>query len=257
MTDSCQTFKSESGDHFDLITCGHSENTFTDTCSKTNENICQDNSSYEGKRIDYILYKLLNRSGCHRSLECKEITGNEHQFQCFAERIYCLSKDPITGISFSDHQPVAVQLIIKKVIKSSEGNASHIPKLCHAIPKNNITNSCLPNSEMLRLAHNNHIIQTHQVIRSYLNTNNTNKQRATLYLMLLTLSLLTMGMTIFLCYQTITLSTLTLWSLLVFLFFIVSLSIINIVFRLEQNGIRSILSELEIIFNSKQHVKQN
>ena len=69
MTDSFQHSKLEGGDfNSDLITCGHSDNRFSDTCSKS-ENAIQETSNHDSKRIDYILYKLIIRSGCHHTLE--------------------------------------------------------------------------------------------------------------------------------------------------------------------------------------------
>ena len=92
----------------DLITCGHHSNTFTAT--STHKTVVRNDSEEllrpSGKRIDFVLYKFVQ--------ECKScVSLSEFNHSCIATKLNCDGKDPHSGLSFSDHQPVSVQLMIK------------------------------------------------------------------------------------------------------------------------------------------------
>ncbi|RWS25155.1 neutral sphingomyelinase-like protein [Leptotrombidium deliense] len=90
----------------DLITCGHRSNTFTTDDS--------------GKRIDYIMYKLIQQ-------QCDEdsTTGETiDHFYCVSDRVECHGKDVDAGLSFSDHQPVAIQVKLQSKLLESELKSS-------------------------------------------------------------------------------------------------------------------------------------
>ncbi|KAI7697378.1 Sphingomyelin phosphodiesterase 2 [Sarcoptes scabiei] len=114
-----QDLSDDSSDE-ELITCGHRENTFT-----PQQNIKMDKKS--GKRIDFIFYKLRNsinhhhhHSHRHHSVVSKDgIDDDTDQdssekkskiLHCDAEKIAVIAKD-VTGLSFSDHQPVVAKLL--------------------------------------------------------------------------------------------------------------------------------------------------
>lgn len=98
----------------DLITCGHHLNSYTVTTSRstrTTSAIDRDQmSKCTGKRIDFILFKLTQ--SCSQC-QIRDCSCNKSHY-CFGTRVECLGKDPSTGLSFSDHQPVSVRLVLKK-----------------------------------------------------------------------------------------------------------------------------------------------
>ncbi|KAI1301959.1 Sphingomyelin phosphodiesterase 2 [Halotydeus destructor] len=92
----------------DLITCGHKSNCYTMSTQKSGGSTLKDMVvKPTGKRIDFILYKLLQDSS-------QAVPFDESHHMCLADRVHCEGKDPVTGLSFSDHQPVIVKLAIKK-----------------------------------------------------------------------------------------------------------------------------------------------
>lgn len=94
----------------DLVTCGHSENSFTAT--STQKTVVSNNTEQllrpSGKRIDFVLYKIVQE--CHMDSTIS-LSGFNHS--CIGTKLSCDGKDPASGLSFSDHQPVTVQLLIK------------------------------------------------------------------------------------------------------------------------------------------------
>lgn len=91
----------------DHITSGHHSNSFTSLSSV---------GSSDSKRIDYIMFNLLTPNGLKNNFKHKSESSNfkseilEISKMCKIERFKCISKDPVSGISFSDHQPVSVKL---------------------------------------------------------------------------------------------------------------------------------------------------
>lgn len=110
------TFDIESSDD-EVATCGHHENTFTPP-QNIKAGIC-------GKRIDFIFFKAKeklnyfeNRTNIkYNDLKCKDSTGNGNNLrnvtclQCVPEKVTIVAKD-VSGLSFSDHQPVVVKLLL-------------------------------------------------------------------------------------------------------------------------------------------------
>ena len=98
----------------DLTTCGHHSNSFTVKSSRstrTTNTMDRDQiSRCTGKRIDFILYKLNQSCGQCKVRDCACYKSHT----CHGVRVECLGKDPSTGLSFSDHQPVSLRLVIKK-----------------------------------------------------------------------------------------------------------------------------------------------
>lgn len=96
----------------DLITCGHHSNTYSvSSASQTtiaNHAGRELTSKPSGKRIDFILFKLAQTCSCEQECSCNI------KHSCHGLRDVCPGKDPITGLSFSDHQPVTIKLVIKK-----------------------------------------------------------------------------------------------------------------------------------------------
>lgn len=94
----------------DLITCGHHLNSFSVT--STHKTVVTNDTEQlmrpSGKRIDFVLCKLVQE--CQRNSSVS-LSGFNHSFN--ATKLHCDGKDPQSGISFSDHQPVSVQLSIK------------------------------------------------------------------------------------------------------------------------------------------------
>ncbi|RWS09007.1 neutral sphingomyelinase-like protein [Dinothrombium tinctorium] len=81
----------------DLITCGHHR---------------KDES---GKRIDYIMYKLIQQ-------HCDDISDSvKEHFCCLSDRVECHGKDVDAGLSFSDHQPVAIHCVDVENSKFTSG----------------------------------------------------------------------------------------------------------------------------------------
>ena len=91
----------------DHITSGHHSNSFT-SLSSIGPN--------DSKRIDYIMFNLLAPNCLKNNLKHKPESSNfkseilEISKMCKIERFKCIGKDPVSGISFSDHQPVSVKL---------------------------------------------------------------------------------------------------------------------------------------------------
>lgn len=90
------TCSDESSDE-EMITCGHKDNTFTDPKLMSSS-----------KRIDFILFKLRDKftdidecGSCSENLSCFTV--------CRPEQIKINAKD-VSGLSYSDHQPVAAKL---------------------------------------------------------------------------------------------------------------------------------------------------
>lgn len=93
----------------DLITCGHRSNSYTVSQSKqVNTSIKDMVLKPTGKRIDFVLYKLLQNA------TSEAMPYDEQHHMCLADRVHCEGKDPVTGLSFSDHQPVVVKLVVKR-----------------------------------------------------------------------------------------------------------------------------------------------
>ena len=94
----------------DLVTCGHSENSFTAT--STQKTVVSNSTKQllrpSGKRIDFVLYKIVQECQMDSSIS---LSGFDHS--CIGTKLSCDGKDPASGLSFSDHQPVTVQLLIK------------------------------------------------------------------------------------------------------------------------------------------------
>lgn len=111
----------------DLITCGHHLNTFSAT--STHKTIVTNDTEQllrpSGKRIDFVLYKFVQD---HSSIS---LSGFNHS--CIATKLNCDGKDPQSGISFSDHQPVSVQLMIKNsgsmILDQKEAGDNGLSKL--------------------------------------------------------------------------------------------------------------------------------
>ena len=106
----------ESSDE-ELITCGHKDNTFT------NPKFVSPKSS---KRIDFIMYKLRDlckSNACHGEPngECASRLGSSTFISCFPEQIKINAKD-LSGLSFSDHQPVASKVNFLYHLQSYEEN---------------------------------------------------------------------------------------------------------------------------------------
>lgn len=91
----------------DLITCCHKENTFTPKPSLETQK--------SAKRIDFILFKvrdpnMINLLKWNESVNGSETLKINYSIMlCYVEQIRVVSKD-ISGLSFSDHQPVAAKL---------------------------------------------------------------------------------------------------------------------------------------------------
>lgn len=96
----------------DLITCGHHLNTYSVSSSSqttvANHAGKELTSKPSGKRIDFILFKLAQTCSCDNECSCNI------KHSCHGLRDVCHGKDPVTGLSFSDHQPVTIKLVIKK-----------------------------------------------------------------------------------------------------------------------------------------------
>jgi hypothetical protein len=107
LQDSCQVYQhqrtsSGSTDHqFDFTTCGHPFNSFTP--SKTDY----------VKRIDFIFYRLIS----NQSPLCYDPSQALPHNPCLIDRIECSTKCATSGLSFSDHQPVAIKLEIRHLIE--------------------------------------------------------------------------------------------------------------------------------------------
>ena len=101
----------ESSDE-ELITCGHKENTFTKPFVITPKS---------SKRIDFILYKL--RDFCFNDNNCGSRTEVSTLISCYPESMKITAKD-VSGLSYSDHQPVAAKLnfvsYMKPCVESDE-----------------------------------------------------------------------------------------------------------------------------------------
>lgn len=119
--------KSEASSDEDLITCYHKENTFTPKQSPQMEKFA--------KRIDFLLYKLRDQNLCKFIKDMKHLCecSNEKEKEelinrmksdhtklmlCSIEQIRIVAKD-ISGLSFSDHQPVVAKFNMS-VKKSSD-----------------------------------------------------------------------------------------------------------------------------------------
>lgn len=96
----------------DLITCGHHSNTYSMSSASqkrvSNHAGKELTSKPSGKRIDFILFKLAQTCSCEHECSCNI------KHSCHGLRDVCPGKDPITGLSFSDHQPVTIKLVIKR-----------------------------------------------------------------------------------------------------------------------------------------------
>lgn len=128
----------------DLITCGHSSNSYTVSQSKSTSTSIRDIvTKPTGKRIDFILYKLLQNA------TTTAVPVGEQHHMCLADRVHCEGKDPVTGMSFSDHQPVIVKLVIKRkdlALKHLEelknGTSEIVVKNGQTVQKNGV--NCTP-----------------------------------------------------------------------------------------------------------------
>ena len=117
--DSCHFYQKqkivEYGHHKeeDFITCGHPLNTYT--AQKT---------QYI-KRIDYILFKLITGTCKSKlaNLAGDNLLNDNHPY--IIDRIECKTKCDISGLSFSDHQPVAIKLGLKHTEIPSNANVEN------------------------------------------------------------------------------------------------------------------------------------
>lgn len=96
----------------DMITCGHRSNTYTvvSSCKSVKTSKKGHIEKATGKRIDFVLYRFVQEPDVSLSI-------NEFHHMCHSTLLRCEGKDPMTGLSFSDHQPVIVNLMIKKRTK--------------------------------------------------------------------------------------------------------------------------------------------
>lgn len=114
--DSCHVYQKqkivEYGHHkeVDFITCGHPFNTYT---AQKTEYV---------KRIDYILFKLITGTSKIKlvNLAGDSLLSDNHPY--VIDRIECKTKCDISGLSFSDHQPVAIKLGLKHTEIPSQAN---------------------------------------------------------------------------------------------------------------------------------------
>lgn len=109
----------------DLITCGHQMNTYSEDAT--------------GKRIDFILYKLAQKCTCEVDCQCHV------KHVCKGNRIKCLGKDPVTGLSFSDHQPVTLKIAIERT--TTVKNKTRMSSNCHSASE--MTNPSMEVSSLL------------------------------------------------------------------------------------------------------------
>lgn len=122
--DSCNVYQHQqitsgsSGQRFDFTTCGHPFNTFTPP-----------NTAYV-KRIDYIFYRLISNETRVRS----NLNNFLKHHPCVIDRIECSTKCASSGLSFSDHQPVAIKLSIRHV---SDGTVENEDTRSNAMPITN------------------------------------------------------------------------------------------------------------------------
>lgn len=110
----------------DLFTCGHHLNTFSATSSQKTvvTNDAEELLRPSGKRIDFVLYKFVQDRQKNSSVS---LSGFNHH--CIATKLNCDGKDPQSGLSFSDHQPVSVQLTIKLGPSLEAGDRGSLSKL--------------------------------------------------------------------------------------------------------------------------------
>lgn len=107
----------ESSDE-EMITCGHKDNTFT------KPNLVTAKSS---KRIDFILYKLRDlckMNDCCNETNCDTFESRSETttfMSCLPEQVKINAKD-VSGLSYSDHQPVAAKLNFLYYSKTYEEN---------------------------------------------------------------------------------------------------------------------------------------
>lgn len=243
-------------DSTEFATHGHSENTYTGNHFATPKTKQKNrNRDYSiGKQIDFILYKLISKRGCDRTLECHEISSNEKNFQCFAERIQCLSKDPFTGLSFSDHQPVAVRFKISNSHSCSRmsGDSNTIPlnfsmygdhSLDLDSPANSlnhldqVNSGTVINQEITNL----YLKRALKLMKYYMNQNKVSKQRLTYSFGILSLALILFMSIAFYFYKILSFLTLCFSSFVVLLLLIIVIVIIEIVYRYEQHGIWTVI----------------
>lgn len=114
----------ESSDE-ELITCGHKDNTFTAAP-------IPNSTSKTGKRIDFILYKVRDSSlhNIGKLYDFITMINNEESYgkflkmensflTCSSESMRISAKD-VSGLSFSDHQPVVSRLVLNMETKTYE-----------------------------------------------------------------------------------------------------------------------------------------
>ncbi|XP_074596044.1 neutral sphingomyelinase [Brevipalpus obovatus] len=241
----------------EFITCGHSDNTYSGghfASPETNRKKKNSDNSL-GKQIDFVLYKLINKRGCDRTLECHQISSSEKNIRCFAEKIKCSSKDPYTGLSFSDHQPVAVRLRISKshfCPRMSGDSISNSLNLSldgdnsDEVPANSFIHHNEVNSiaETSRETTNLYLDRALKLTRFYMNQNKAFKQRFTYSLIILGLFLILFMLIAFSFYNILSFITLCFSAFVVILLLVISLMIIEITFRYEQHGLSTVIEDL-------------
>lgn len=226
------------------VTHGHLENTYTKTHDKP-------------KLIDFIFYKLVNKRGCDRTVGCHQISASEKNLECFSEQIQCLSKDPCTGYSFSDHQPVAVRLkISKSPLDFVPSNPSVETGYVNCSTKSG--NGCLAsessqhqhdkqNSETVAIKSydaSKYLEKATKLMKCYYYENKLSKQKLTYSICALGIaSIVSMFMAN--AYQNfLSLQTFCLLSFVVILLLFMALFLLEIVFRYEQHAICTIIEDI-------------
>ncbi|XP_053209152.1 sphingomyelin phosphodiesterase 2-like [Panonychus citri] len=253
----------------DLITCGNVENSFTDTLcsnqSKDDNNSRHKQQLKQGKQIDFILYKMVNDRNSQKSqlstITYLNSTVPDLSFNCTAEKLQCQSKDPKTGLSFSDHQPVAVRFKTKKVdqqqqlsnqrkVKESGDHSGTSNMMKRGSFDTTDSSSGFTDSVKCPQLGGTNLEKASKLMRSYINENEKSKLKLTYSLILFALTLV-IGLFMVNLYHDYISSPLmvTICSLLILVVGIIIMAI-EISFRFEQHGIKSILEEMDCSLSS-------
>ena len=262
--DICHSVSKESEDgtvkrRTDLVTCGHSENSYTEPFPKGQSKDDKNRHKQQvnaGKQIDYLLYKLVNRRVCDRNLETSEMNSpNQNFVTCVAEKLPCLTKDPKTGLSFSDHQPVAARFKIMRQTnqhKAQEnGDAGYYSSSNINLKRGNFevvdSNGFMnfsSDSDKCQSVGGKSLQKAAKLVRCYINENESSKHKLTYFLAFFGVAFI-LALTMANFYHGFMNSLLLVISCtLLTVIFVFIFIVIEIVYRFEQHGICSIIEEM-------------
>ena len=216
MTGLIDSHEGESTDH---VTCGHHLNTYSVT-----------DLNQTGKRIDFILFKLAQNCQC----QVLEMCQCDIKHSCSGSRIECMGKNPVTGLSFSDHQPVSIKLVIKK-------------RKDNLLQKEiNITNG----NKNYDQDHLKHLEATYRLLVDYLSHRSTSRKR--FYLFLIGMVVILSGLTILVSFkQVLDMSYGTLFHVMLLLLtgMLVVMVLKEFAWRFERTAINGILEEILVLLS--------